>query len=41
MNKYKIEDNIDFYEELMKEEEENENANTNVCLLTGLPLIGL
>lgn len=38
MNKYKIEDNIDFYEELMKEEE-NENANTNVCLLTGLPLI--
>lgn len=41
MHKYKIEGNINFYDELLKDVDDanaSENTNTSVCLLTGLPL---
>ena len=43
INKYILEDNIDFYKELMlslnNENENNENTVTNLCLITMEPLI--
>jgi hypothetical protein len=38
MHKYKIEGDINFYDELLKDDDASENTNTTVCLLTGLPL---
>jgi hypothetical protein len=41
MNKYKIEGDINFYEELLKDDDDDkkEEDEENVCLLTGLPLL--
>lgn len=41
MNKYEVEDNIDFYEQLKKsmEEDENEDSRESHCLITNLPLV--
>jgi hypothetical protein len=39
MNKYIIDGNIDFYKELLNEDDDDTKMDDNVCLLTGLPLI--
>ncbi len=41
MNKYQLEDNIDFYELLKKSiaDEQEENSRESVCLITNLPLV--
>jgi hypothetical protein len=40
MNKYNIEDNINFYDELYKTLDDNdEKQENNICMITGLPLI--
>ena len=40
MNKYKIEGDINFYEELLKDDDDTKKEDEdNVCLLTGLPLV--
>jgi hypothetical protein len=40
IKKYNIIDNLNFYEELLKDDpDENNNNNENSCLLTGLPLV--
>jgi len=40
MNKYKIEGDINFYEELLKDDDDTKKEDEeNVCLLTGLPLL--
>ena len=41
MNKYEVEDNIDFYEQLKKsmDNDDDEDSRETHCLITNLPLI--